>query len=183
MEFGQAAGIKISRIKHRRIPIPPDRPIIAMGCHLKRKSKKAAVKKTIKLRTAGDVKKAVGEDKDTAENTVSPTEMTAALIRPTTAGRSPDNTPLTKRFSEKAAKHFATSIMMIKEGRTTPKVAQKAPKRPPASIPTYVEILMAKGPGVLSLTAIKLPDRHRSSSCGILLPGLDVGDHGYLPPK
>ena len=46
--------------------------------------------------------------------------------------------------------------MIIKnDGNATPTVAHKAPGIPAFSIPIYVEILMAKGPGVLSLTAIK----------------------------
>ena len=46
--------------------------------------------------------------------------------------------------------------MTIKDGATTPLVAHIAPKTPAERIPMYVEILMAKGPGVLSLMARKL---------------------------
>lgn len=45
--------------------------------------------------------------------------------------------------------------MIIKDGSITPSVAQKEPKIPPTSAPTYVAIFTANGPGVLSLTAIK----------------------------
>ena len=46
--------------------------------------------------------------------------------------------------------------MMTNDGSTTPNVAQEAPKKPAVSAPTYVAMLLANGPGVLSLTATKL---------------------------
>ena len=46
-------------------------------------------------------------------------------------------------------------IMIRNDGSTTPKVAHTAPNNPPVSMPTYVAMFTAKGPGVLSLTAMK----------------------------
>lgn len=45
--------------------------------------------------------------------------------------------------------------MTIIEGRITPTVEHIAPKTPPTELPTKVEMLIAKGPGVHSLTAMK----------------------------
>ena len=53
--------------------------------------------------------------------------------------------------------------MMTNDGRTTPNVAQNEPKTPPVSAPTYVAMLTANGPGVLSLTATKLTREALSS--------------------
>ena len=43
----------------------------------------------------------------------------------------------------------------MKDGKTTPIVAQSAPRTPDISIPVKVAILTANGPGVLSDIAIK----------------------------
>ena len=46
--------------------------------------------------------------------------------------------------------------MITNDGSITPSVAHKPPNIPPGRVPTKVAIFTANGPGVLSLTAIKL---------------------------
>ena len=45
--------------------------------------------------------------------------------------------------------------IMMKDGSTIPSVAMTAPRIPPVRIPTNVAIFTARGPGVLSLRAMK----------------------------
>lgn len=81
--------------------------------------------------------------------------MAVLAINATMTGLTPFNPPWTNLFFKNLEITIATRIMMINDGRTTPKVAHIAPKMPPVCEPTNVDILMAKGPGVDSLIAIK----------------------------
>ena len=76
-------------------------------------------------------------------------------INAKTTGLTPFNEPCTKRFFKNLESIRATRIMMMNEGKMTPNVEHTAPKAPAVCEPTKVEILIAKGPGVDSLIAIK----------------------------
>ncbi len=76
-------------------------------------------------------------------------------INDNTIGLTPDKAPWTNLFFRNLFIIIATIKMMIKEGKTTPKVAHKDPRMPAVLLPTNVAILIAKGPGVASLIAMK----------------------------
>ena len=79
-----------------------------------------------------------------------------AKIKAATTGFTPRIKPLKNLFSVKFFKIAAINTIIIKEGKTTPKVAQKLPNKPPCSEPIYVAILIATGPGVDSQIPIRL---------------------------
>ena len=87
-----------------------------------------------------------------------------AVISPTTAGRILSITALTPAYLRRRVKREAISKIMIKEGKTTPRVADSAPKIPPCVEPIKVDILTAIGPGVDSATAISPKTPLRSTS-------------------
>ena len=109
--------------------------------------------------------------------------MAVAKIIPTMAGRMHPSTAFTPAYLSKCESRVATSKMMIKDGKTTPNVANIAPKNPPCEEPTKVAILTAIGPGVDSATAIKL-----SSSPSVSHPCARQSSRireiiAYPPPK
>jgi hypothetical protein len=81
--------------------------------------------------------------------------MPVANIILTTAGRIPFSVAFTPPYFKSLLRSAAIQRMMIKDGRTTPSVADNAPQKPPCDEPTKVAILTAIGPGVDSATAIK----------------------------
>lgn len=77
------------------------------------------------------------------KNTVCAIERIAVPIRPTTAGLRPVIQPDTILLLLNFSKNLATIRIIIKDGRTTPRVAQKAPKIPsktPCSLPRVFPI-------------------------------------------
>ena len=135
------------------MPNPADNIIKKIGCIFF-----ICNKITIKNITAEQINENVPKtfhEKPSGKKTVFPTDTAAAAIRPITAGFNPVITPCTYLLLLNLAKNRATINIMTNEGRTTPKVAQNAPKTPPVSEPIYVDIFIANGPGVLSLTATK----------------------------
>ena len=76
-------------------------------------------------------------------------------IRAIMTGLTPFKAPCTYLLFKNLERIIATRMMIINDGRITPMVEQTAPKAPPTCEPTNVEILIANGPGVVSLMAIK----------------------------
>ena len=73
----------------------------------------------------------------------------AAQISPTTAGRSPFNTPRIGPMLPYLKNTRARIIPRNREGVTNPTVAQMAPPRPAIFVPAKVAALMPIGPGVI----------------------------------
>lgn len=89
------------------------------------------------------------------KNDLTINNMTVELIKAMMIGLTPLTAPLIYLEFENLARTPANNIMTINDGKTTPRVAQKAPKNPACDDPIKVAILIANGPGVTSLTAIK----------------------------
>ena len=80
-------------------------------------------------------------------------ETNAFITRARTPARIPIKAYFTALYSLNSLRTREISEIITKEGRTTPNVAQKAPKKPATLYPTKVAEFMAIGPGVLSAMA------------------------------
>ena len=77
------------------------------------------------------------------------------IIRPHTAAFMPVNAPSIYEFSPIAPRNDTTTIIMMNDGATTPRVAASAPFTPYILLPIYVALFIATTPGSDCATAMQ----------------------------
>ena len=138
----------------------------------------------IKAKTTIDLHSTMG--KDAAPRLAkTPKAVVAAVakIMPTIAGRMPPSTAFTPAYLSRWESKVATSKMMIKDGKTTPKVASIAPRNPPCEEPTKVAMLTAIGPGGRLSNGNKVEEFSfgQPAVCEAIVA--HQGNHGISPAK